>query len=79
MAFQIPPKCEACRLVATSKVGSEVYLSVLHYEEGFIYFGLSELEEQRQDIRSYIMDLLPEILAGNYQVELVNMEEEEIY
>ncbi|MCT2535221.1 hypothetical protein NC661_11940 [Aquibacillus koreensis] len=72
------PKCETCRLVATTKIEEDIHLTVLHNEEGFVYFKLSETDNQRNDIKAYIKDLQPKILSGVYQSELVDMTKEEI-
>ncbi len=72
------PKCETCRLVATTKVEEDIHLTVLHNKEGFVYFKLSETDKQRNDIKTYIMDLQPKILSGAYHSELVDMTKEEI-
>ncbi|MBM7573363.1 hypothetical protein JOC48_003925 [Aquibacillus albus] len=78
IAFKMPPKGKTCRLVATTKVGEETHISVLHNEEGFVYFNLSEKDKQRQDIQEYISELQPKIQSGIYQAELVDMKKEEI-
>ena len=78
IAFEMPPKSKTCRLVATEKVDDEFHLTVLDYENGFIYFKLSDIDQQREDIQSYIEELLPKILSGVYNTELVDMEKEEI-
>lgn len=72
------PKGDTCRLVATTKVGEEIHLSVLHNEKGFVYFNLSETNSQPNDIKEYITDLQPKILSGAYHSELVDMTREEI-
>ncbi|MRH43193.1 hypothetical protein GH741_10925 [Aquibacillus halophilus] len=76
MSFEMPPKCETCRLVGTTKDEDQICVTVLHYEEGFVYFRLSETRDQRKDIEEYIIDLLPKILSGVYHVELIDMGEE---
>ena len=72
------PKSKTCRLVATTKVAEEIHLSVLHYEDGFIYFNLKDTDKQREDIQEYIIELQSKILEGVYSAELVDMENEEI-
>ncbi|WP_407271367.1 hypothetical protein [Radiobacillus sp. PE A8.2] len=72
------PKGKNCRLVATTKIGEEINLSVLHSEDGFVYFKLSDTAKQRKDIQEYITDLQPKILSGVYNAELVDMKKEEI-
>ncbi|GGM27806.1 hypothetical protein GCM10011351_12120 [Paraliobacillus quinghaiensis] len=72
------PKSKTCRLVATTTVGGETQLSVLHHEDGFVYFNLKDTDKQREDIKEYINELQPKILEGVYSAELVDMEEEEI-
>ncbi len=74
----MPPKGETCRLVATTKVGADINLCVLCYQEGFVYFQLNDISEQREDIKKYITDLQPKILSGVYHTELVDMEKEEV-
>ncbi|WP_186580653.1 hypothetical protein [Aquibacillus kalidii] len=72
------PKSKTCRLVATTKMGADVHLTVLHQEDGFVYFQLSETDKQRKDIQEYISNLQPKILSGVYNTELVDMSTEEI-
>lgn len=72
------PKSKTCRLVATTKVGDEIQLSVLHHEDGFIYFNLNDTNKQRKDVQEYITELQPKILDGVYSAELIDMEKEEI-
>ncbi|WP_112182449.1 MULTISPECIES: hypothetical protein [Paraliobacillus] len=72
------PKCETCRLVATTKVEDEILLTVLHSEDGFVYFNLTDIENQREDIQVYITELQPKILSGAYCAELIDMEKEEV-
>lgn len=72
------PKGQNCRLVATAKDGMDFYLSVLHDEDGFVYFNLNDIDQQRKDIQEYITELQPKILSGVYNAELVDMSKEEI-
>lgn len=78
ISLKMAPKSEMCRLVATAKDENDVQITVLHQEDGFVYFPLSELKEQRNDIVEYIASLHSEIVAGAYQTRLVDMEKEEI-
>ncbi|SEN71877.1 hypothetical protein SAMN04488134_101724 [Amphibacillus marinus] len=78
ISFEMAPKGETCRLVATSKHAENVHLTILHREQGFLYFDLAELTDQSDDIQAYIHDIESNILAGRYQMELVEMNDEEI-
>ncbi|MRH41705.1 hypothetical protein GH741_03340 [Aquibacillus halophilus] len=74
----MPPKGKTCRLVATTKIGMDIHLTVLHIEDGFVYHKLSDTDKQRKDIQEYITELHPKILSGVYHAELVDMAKEEI-
>ncbi|MBM7541626.1 hypothetical protein [Amphibacillus cookii] len=78
ISFEMAPKGKACRLVATSKTEETTQLTVLHREQGFIYFNLADLSEQTHDVQAYIEALIPNIEAGKYQMELVEMNQEEV-
>ncbi|WP_182200171.1 hypothetical protein [Paraliobacillus salinarum] len=77
ISFEMAPKCDTCRLVATVKDDEDVQLTILHQEEGFIYFPLSMVDEQREDVRKYITSIQPKIESGAYQIELVKMTSDE--
>ncbi|WP_079710383.1 hypothetical protein [Paraliobacillus ryukyuensis] len=64
--------------MAANKDGEDIHVTVLHQDEGFVYFPLSEKNDQRQDIARYITALQAEIEAGVYQTKLVAMEDEEV-
>ncbi|MDL4842318.1 hypothetical protein [Aquibacillus rhizosphaerae] len=72
------PKGKTCRLVATTKVEEDIHISVLHNEKGFVYFKLTETNEQLNDIQEYIKELQPKILSGAYHTQLVDMAKEEV-
>lgn len=72
------PRCKTCRLVATTEAEGETLLTVLHSEDGFVYFNLTDIENQREDIQVYIKKLQPKILSGDYCAELIDMEKEEV-
>lgn len=78
ISFEMAPKGKTCRLVSTKNNDEDVQLTILHKDQGFIYFNLSELNEQPTDVQVYIDSLLPKIKTGSYQPELVEMEKEEI-
>ncbi|WP_163538666.1 hypothetical protein [Gracilibacillus sp. YIM 98692] len=73
---EMAPKCETCRLVATVNKEEEIHLTVLHKEDGFVYFKLKDIDKQREDIQVYIKELQPKIETGEFQVGLVDMEKE---
>ena len=72
---EIAPACSTCRLIGTSKIEDEIEIILLDYQEGFKYFTLSETENQKDEIQSYVYGLLPGILAGNFQITLAKVEE----
>lgn len=72
------PKCKTCRLVTTAKVGGDMQLTILHHEVGFVYFNLSDLGNQRKDIKKYVTEIQSKIQSGAYCAELIDMEKEEI-
>ncbi|MBM7541618.1 hypothetical protein [Amphibacillus cookii] len=78
ISFEMAPKGKTCRLVTTVQVGEDIQVTILHKDNGFIYFMLSEIKQQAHDIQIYINKLIPKIKSGKYQAELVEMEKEEI-
>jgi len=78
ISFEMAPKCKTCRLVTTTKVGDDMQITILHHEDGFVYFNLSDLGNQRKDIIAYITEIKPEIQSGVYCAGLIDMDKEEI-
>ncbi|MCZ0701660.1 hypothetical protein J2T56_000132 [Natronobacillus azotifigens] len=64
--------------MATTKDKKDIQLSILHYEDGFVYFSLADINKQREDIQAYITELQPKILSGEFNPKLIDMENEEI-
>ncbi|WP_226037899.1 hypothetical protein [Aquibacillus saliphilus] len=76
MALELLRKGSTCKLVGTYIENGEIMITVLHDQNGFVYFSLGDTDRQTKEIQEYISELIPEISAGVYQVEFFDIKEE---
>lgn len=72
------PKGKTCRVVTTKKLEDDIAVACLDHDKGFIYFNLSEIDHQPENIKNYITPLMDQIKAGAFETPLIDMNDEEV-
>ncbi|GAB3807079.1 hypothetical protein [Virgibacillus kimchii] len=76
MEWEMPPhpKKGNFKLVATEKTDGEIYLTFIG-EDAPHRCNLYEIEDYCMELQDYVKALLPKILSGVYDINLIEMKE----
>jgi hypothetical protein len=78
LGTDLAPKRKSCRIVTTKILEDDIAIACLDHDKGFIYFNLSEIDNQPENIKNYVTPLIDQIKAGDFETPLVDMNDEEV-
>ncbi|PXW91523.1 hypothetical protein DES38_105144 [Streptohalobacillus salinus] len=68
---------DRCHIVTTKQKDDDIDIVILDHVEGFVYFPLSQLDKQSDKFQRFINQKKDEILAGQFETTLVDMNDED--
>lgn len=73
LGWEIAPhsKCGNYKLVTTEKVDDDINLIIMQYADKTLSLRLSEIDSSNKALYEYIKDILPNILSGAYDINLL--------
>lgn len=78
MRFEMPPHGITYKLVGTNHYKHDIGLIVMEYGKPTKEYFLCEIRQFDEELRSYILNMVDDIIEGKYDLELLDRELQEM-